>query len=188
MSALEAFQTSQEVDRYNKTLNEGKKSGQDLDKDDFLKILITQLSHQDPTAPMEDKEFIAQMAQFSSLEQMTNMATNFSKLSSTMSGNQAVNSLGLDVDIQTAAGVISGQVTEVSCGDAPQVKVNNTYYDYNDVLKVKAPASFVSGAYEKASANPSYGASSGQDAEQAADPHETLEQRLGAIENQSEKE
>ncbi|MDN4494247.1 flagellar hook assembly protein FlgD [Ureibacillus aquaedulcis] len=46
-----------------------------LGKDAFLNILITQLQNQDPTQPMDDKEFIAQMAQFSSLEQMQNMTT-----------------------------------------------------------------------------------------------------------------
>ncbi|MDI9370223.1 MAG: flagellar hook assembly protein FlgD [Synergistaceae bacterium] len=45
----------------------------DLGKDAFLKILITQLSNQDPLDPLKDKDFIAQMAQFSTLEQMTNM-------------------------------------------------------------------------------------------------------------------
>lgn len=48
-----------------------------LGKDEFLKILMTQLQNQDPLSPMEDKDFIAQMASFSTLEQMTNMATSF---------------------------------------------------------------------------------------------------------------
>ncbi|RHW39642.1 flagellar hook assembly protein FlgD [Lysinibacillus yapensis] len=51
-----------------------------LGKDAFLKILITQLQNQDPTQPMDDKEFISQMAQFSSLEQMQNMTTAMEKL------------------------------------------------------------------------------------------------------------
>lgn len=49
------------------------KASNDLGKDAFLKILITQLSNQDPLDPLKDKDFIAQMAQFSTLEQMTNM-------------------------------------------------------------------------------------------------------------------
>lgn len=56
-----------------------------LGKDDFLKILITQLQHQDPMSPMQDREFIAQMAQFTQVEQMTNMTKmleNFIKFES----------------------------------------------------------------------------------------------------------
>ncbi|MCD5322687.1 MULTISPECIES: flagellar hook assembly protein FlgD [Pontibacillus] len=52
-----------------------------LGKDDFLKILMTQLQNQDPTSPMKDKEFISQMTSFSTLEQMTNMSSAIEKLS-----------------------------------------------------------------------------------------------------------
>lgn len=59
-----------------KTKNKKTQSG-DLDKDAFLRLLITQLQNQDPLNPMEDREFIAQMAQFSSLEQMQNLNKTF---------------------------------------------------------------------------------------------------------------
>lgn len=52
----------------------------ELGKDQFLQILVTQLRNQDPMQPLQDKEFIAQMAQFSSLEQMMNMASEVSAL------------------------------------------------------------------------------------------------------------
>ncbi|MCB1190204.1 MAG: endoflagellar hook capping protein [Leptospiraceae bacterium] len=55
-------------------------SSQQLGKDDFLKILITQLSSQDPTSPLKDQDFIAQMAQFSSLEQMKNISSGISRM------------------------------------------------------------------------------------------------------------
>jgi flagellar basal-body rod modification protein FlgD len=51
-----------------------------LGKDDFLKILITQLKNQDPSQPLQDKEFIAQMAQFTSVEQLTNMSNEMKLL------------------------------------------------------------------------------------------------------------
>ncbi|GAQ16100.1 flagellar basal body rod modification protein [Oceanobacillus picturae] len=51
-----------------------------LGKDEFLKILMTQLQNQDPTNPMDDTQFISQMAQFSSLEQTMNMADSINSL------------------------------------------------------------------------------------------------------------
>ena len=60
--------------------NAQRKTGSDiLGKDDFLKILMVQLQNQDPTNPMQDKDFIAQMATFSTLEQITNMGKSMEK-------------------------------------------------------------------------------------------------------------
>ena len=61
-----------------RTLNDIPRSTESsLGKDQFLKILVTQLQNQDPMDPAKDTEFIAQLAQFSSLEQMSQMNTNF---------------------------------------------------------------------------------------------------------------
>jgi flagellar basal-body rod modification protein FlgD len=61
-------------------LQKDRKAGSDiLGKDDFLKILMTQLQNQDPMNPMQDKDFIAQMATFSTLEQITNMGKSIDR-------------------------------------------------------------------------------------------------------------
>lgn len=61
-----------------------------LGKDDFLKILMAQLQNQDPLNPMEDKDFVAQMAQFSSLEQITNMTASIEKLVAAQQTSQMI--------------------------------------------------------------------------------------------------
>lgn len=128
--------TRVEVDAFNKALSQGKTSSKELDKDDFLKILITQLQHQDPTAPLQDKEFIAQMAQFSSLEQMTNMSQGFNKLSGLLASSEAGQVLGHNVEIRDGESLVSGVVTQVVRGDNPLVGVNGKLYDFEQVEKV----------------------------------------------------
>jgi flagellar basal-body rod modification protein FlgD len=151
MSDAELAQLKYSVDKTNKEIQATTKNDNQMGKDDFLKILITQLQHQDPNNPMEDKEFVAQMAQFSSLEQMTNMATSFSKLASTLSGSEAYSTLGRDVAIQGGNGVIEGRVTEVIRGETPQIRVNGELYEYKDVLRVRESAAAVATAYDAAS-------------------------------------
>ncbi|MHB8064584.1 MAG: flagellar hook capping FlgD N-terminal domain-containing protein [Ruminiclostridium sp.] len=85
------YQTMEQIIESTKTKQDStRKTGGDLGKNDFLNLLVTQLRYQDPLNPTDDKEFIAQMAQFSSLEQMQNM-------NGVLSNSQAFNLIGKDV-------------------------------------------------------------------------------------------
>ena len=75
-----------------------------LGKDDFLKLLIAQLTHQDPMNPLEDKDFIAQMAQFSTLEQMTNMNKSIEEMVS-MNKATAVGYIGRIIEYTDEEGL-----------------------------------------------------------------------------------
>lgn len=137
LSGADLARTKMEVDAFNKALANGKAaSTQSLGKDDFLKILVTQLQHQDPTAPMEDKEFIAQMAQFSSLEQITNMSAGFQKLSGLLASSEAAGYLGKNVEIRDGENLVKGLVEKVVRGDAPLVGVGGRFYDFSQVESV----------------------------------------------------
>jgi flagellar basal-body rod modification protein FlgD len=125
------------VEDFNRTLTPGRIPQPELGKDDFLKLLITQLSHQDPTKPLEDREFVAQMAQFSTLEQMTNMNGELAKVLGLLARSQAVNLLGKTVEIAQGQGSITGRVQAVSGSQYPQVLVDGRYYDANEIVSVK---------------------------------------------------
>ena len=137
MSASEKFQLDTTVDMFNKQLNaNGRQPSHELGKDDFLKILIAQMSNQDPTSPLENTEFIAQMAQFSSLEQMTNMSKSFERLTTMINTTEAQSTLGRTVDIDLGDTVTQGVVEATTRGENPQVKVNGMFYDMNKVKAV----------------------------------------------------
>ena len=136
LSTKEKSQINQIVSDYNKEINPGRMPAQSLGKDDFLKILITQLAHQDPMAPMEDREFIAQMAQFSTLEQMTGMAKDFAKLTAMVSGSEASSALGKNVELISSDQLIQGTVKAVTREETPRILVNGVFYNWDQVYKV----------------------------------------------------
>jgi flagellar basal-body rod modification protein FlgD len=137
ISGDELASLTRKVEAYNRTLNPTRIVQNELGKDDFLKLLITQLSHQDPTQPLEDREFVAQMAQFSTLEQMTNMSGELSKLLGLLARGQAYGLLGRTVEVADGEAKASGRVEAISGEQYPQVLVGGRYYDISQVLSVK---------------------------------------------------
>ena len=136
LSSQEKAEIARIAEEHNRQVNQGRNPQKNLGKDDFLKLLITQLSYQDPTAPMEDKEFIAQMAQFSTLDQMTSMATDFARLTAMLSESEAAGALGKSVEIIDGNERVSGAVKAVTRGQSPEILVNGTYYAWDRVTKV----------------------------------------------------
>lgn len=137
LDPTEKLKTDLEVDRFNKELNKnGRKVSQQLDKDDFLKLLLTQLSHQDPTSPMDNTQFIGQMAQFSSLEQMYNMSRGFDKLATLLNNSDASGTLGKTVELDLGDVSVTGTVDAFTRGENPQIKVNGMFYDMNKIKAV----------------------------------------------------
>ena len=137
MSATEKLQTQNAVNSFNKSIAvNGRTASQELGKDDFLKLLLAQLANQDPTSPMENTQFIAQMAQFSSLEQMTNMSNEFTKLATMLNSSEAVTVIGKTVDIDVSGQLVSVVVDGATRGANPQVEVNGMLYDMAQVQRV----------------------------------------------------
>ena len=89
-----------------------------LGKDDFLKLFVAQLQHQDPLKPMEDKEFMGQMASFSTLEQVAKLATANEKLAASLSLSGSLGYIGRTVTYTDATGETkTGVVDRVTTKD-----------------------------------------------------------------------
>lgn len=121
--------TSPIVGNVSDIINTGKnakskdKDNNTLGKDDFLKILITQLQNQDPTQPLQDKEFIAQMAQFTSVEQLTNMTSEMKLMRQSLgfvSGLIGKSITWTEIDSAGASVEKSGVVDSISFKDGNQ--------------------------------------------------------------------
>ena len=110
-----------------------------------MKLLATQFQQQDPLKPMDDTAFIAQTAQFTSLQQTQTLVQQMTQLSAAQTQATANSYLGLQVTVNTSNGQTdTGNVTAVdSSGSAPQIIVNGQSYPLSAVLNVQPP-SFVS--------------------------------------------
>lgn len=92
-----------------------------ITQDDFLRILSTQLTFQDPLKPIDNQQFMAQMAQFSSLEQSRAANEKMDTLLSLQSASQSVGLIGKTVEVQTSSGTSAGEVTTISFSSGPPV-------------------------------------------------------------------
>jgi flagellar basal-body rod modification protein FlgD len=91
-----------------------KSATQTLGKDDFLKLLVGQLQHQDPLAPSDNQEWIGQMAAFSQLEQVSNTAATTQKIVDTLNMNGTLSLIGRTVTYLDEVGAAhSGAVETV---------------------------------------------------------------------------
>lgn len=124
-------QSTQSTSQTQRTTN------QELGKDEFLQILAMQLANQDPLEPMKDTDFIAQMAQFSALEQMQALNSAFSSYQTYSLMGKNVLATVSDEDGGTAQ--IYGEVTGI-------VRENNT--DYLQIGEYLVPQSAVSAIYD----------------------------------------
>src|SRR3954465_1649483 len=95
-----------------------KSAAQTLGKDDFLKLLVGQLQHQDPLAPSDDQQWIGQMAAFSQLEQVSNMAASTQKIVDTLKTNGTLALIGRTVTYLDPTGAShTGKVDTVDMAD-----------------------------------------------------------------------
>jgi flagellar basal-body rod modification protein FlgD len=113
-----------------------------LNQEDFLKLLVAQISTQDPLNPTSETDFTAQLAQFSTLEQTKAMQGDIAALRAQDQFLQANNLLGRTVALQAGDGTLfSGVVTglQVVAGK-PQIVVNGEAHALSDVLSVSLPS------------------------------------------------
>ena len=139
------MRTKMQVETLNKTITKSRQAmKQQLDKDDFLKLLVTELQHQDPTNPMQDREFIAQMAQFSSMEQMMNMNKSMESIVDKFNFQTTYGLLGKNVEIYSQGKeegaepkTVNGVVKSVSRnGSEVSVMVNGEMYPISEIKTI----------------------------------------------------
>lgn len=122
----------------NSSTTTSESSNKDLGQDDFLELLTTQLSNQDPFEPMDNGEFITQMAQFSTVSGIQDLQESFTDFAATMSQNQLVQIaplVGNSVAVNSSAGYFDGEVMNGTIQlDSYASDVSLKIYSTNGVL------------------------------------------------------
>lgn len=115
-------------------------AGGAMGKDEFMTLLITEMQNQDPMDPVDNKEMIAQLAQFSSLEQIQNLNEQFDTFRANNNLAFATGLLGNNVGIQSGMETVYGVVNNVSLSDGQvKVTVGETEYDASDLVSMSLP-------------------------------------------------
>ena len=110
-----------------------------LNQDDFLKLLITQFSTQDPLNPVTDTAFISQMAEFTALENAKETQSEISLIRKQSANQEAISMIGKDVELLSGdGGIIFGRVSKVLIdSDGPKLVVSGHPYALDKVVAVK---------------------------------------------------
>ena len=85
-----------------------------ISQDEFIELFLAQLSFQDPLEPMDNSEFLAQLAQFSSVQQISENGQTLDSIAYINSAAQGTSILGKNVEIRTETGVQGGEVTGIN--------------------------------------------------------------------------
>ena len=143
---------------YNNMLTNANKTVKDNDSNMFLTLMLQQLQNQDPTQPTDNTEWLAQLAQYSSLEQMAQMNSGLQNCMDYISAfyndaaanseiTQTLSLIGKEVTVKipkdsndpnSKEQIITGKVSEASFEDGSgKVKINGEYYSIANIVSVR---------------------------------------------------
>jgi flagellar basal-body rod modification protein FlgD len=94
-----------------------------VDQADYLKLFMQELTYQDPLKPVDNREFMAQMAQFSSLQEARTTNEHLTRLLGMTSGNQSLNLLGKKVRVKNIEGEGKVSTVEFNADESPKLSV-----------------------------------------------------------------
>jgi flagellar basal-body rod modification protein FlgD len=146
MGALNIFQSPQDklktamkVDGFNEQILAGKKKNAETQKQEFMQILVTQLQNQNPLEPLNDKDFIAQMAQLSSLEKLEDINEGMTSLSHNTENGALFNLIGKRVTYVDATGQENmGTVDSIDLREGKGfVSIDGKLTDTRDITKIQ---------------------------------------------------